>query len=250
MKRRRKRLEPGCMVTSSKIREFRIAGHSLALELVTEGWIIRRIRNCGHYHQIVLERGEDMKEVDPRRAPRLANEVPPFQQQLDRVILDLGGRNRLIEIREELMELSGAKGALYQDSLGVDSCLKEGFIGLFQNLKRKFDRLGAFADRYEATADAVARETELTRVNPETLYDTVRDIAVYSIHFMRWVRMFVVDGREADGPVPSSILRRQQSELAAFLAERYPGIIEAHPDKAPIQIAMLVLDDHEPGELL
>lgn len=113
--------------------------------------------------------------------PKGPQDLPPQEALLDEV---------LGQVREELLALTQAKGILYQDDAGVDSCFKRGLPGLYHNLARKWDRIDAVGRRlgFTGEAPALTEEAALDGGDPETLYKTVRDLAVYCIHTMRWLQ--------------------------------------------------------------
>lgn len=129
--------------------------------------------------------------INPGWAPKVADDVPAFELELDAMLMNLASRETLNEIRSELLSLSDVKGQAYQGADGIDSCLKRAFGGLYHNLARKFDRITAVGARFglDRENDIAAQEAAVEGWGkPETLYVTVRDMAVYCVHMMRWLR--------------------------------------------------------------
>lgn len=82
----------------------------------------------------------------------------------------------------ELVVLVHAKEQVYGDST-----FRRGAAGLFHNCARKWDRLDRLMQLPEAErARVIAEEAQRDGVQPETLYITVRDLAVYAIQWLRW----------------------------------------------------------------
>jgi len=121
--------------------------------------------------------------------PASHSDLVSFESELD-VVCDV--------LKKELLELAHVKGTLYQDETGVDSCLKRGFAGLYHNLARKWDRIEAVGIRlgFDRAEAVIASEAALDVADPETLYTTVRDLAVYTIHTLRWLRSGIARKRE------------------------------------------------------
>lgn len=120
-------------------------------------------------------------DVRPGWVPQTQADLPAFEQALDEA---------LAQVRAEVLQLAQAKGVVYQDTAGVDSCFRRGLPGLFHNLARKFDRLETVAERlgFSRAPQAIAAEAAADHERePETLYRTVRDLVVYGLHTMRWV---------------------------------------------------------------
>ena len=87
-------------------------------------------------------------------------------ETLNRVMFVLSSRGQLTKLREEVLALNTAKAAVYQDARGIDSCLRRGWAGLFQNLARKWDRIVTVSHAAEA-ARLVQREAEQDRAEPD-----------------------------------------------------------------------------------
>src|SRR5260221_5859370 len=67
---------------------------------------------------------ESGPEIDPLWVPIRVEEMPEFAQTLDYILMRFASRDSLNQIRNEILELTSAKGDLYQDQNRIDSCLK------------------------------------------------------------------------------------------------------------------------------
>lgn len=168
--------------------ETRFATPATLDALIAQGFAVHSVRQGGSgWEQYLMYRATDKEgnivtDIDVTWAPKTEGDVTQFTDELAQVYE---------QIFDELSKMNDVKGALYQDAAGVDSCLKRGFGGVFQNIARKFDRLQAVAERHGVTATtnaAVEAEAAQDKGDPETLYVTMKDMAVYCIHAMRFLK--------------------------------------------------------------
>jgi len=135
--------------------------------------------------------------VNPAWAPETQADLGrTFMTVLDEIMERAWSNAERAKLWEEMMQLASAKGAVYQDAQGVDSCFRRGLFGLFHNLARKWDRIETVGVRLGVSGgntvaeSAVRAEAFADGERPEdaeTLYKTVRDLAVYCIHTLRWL---------------------------------------------------------------
>lgn len=108
-----------------------------------------------------------------------------------RLLIHIQQRGTLNQLRDELLILYEAKGKAYMDERGVDSCYKRAWAGIFENMMRKVDRLETISRRFglgEAADDAAQSELRAEGVGEiETVYVTLRDLAIYAVLAMRYV---------------------------------------------------------------
>src|SRR5512139_1800840 len=129
--------------------------------------------------------------LDPHWVPKSGDDMEEMGLIVSRLLMDLGSRSTLGRLREELLGLYTAKGRAYTDERGVDSCYKRAWGALYENLMRKVDRIETISRRFglgEAADEAAQEELRAEGVGEmETIYVTLRDLAIYALLAMRYV---------------------------------------------------------------
>lgn len=122
--------------------------------------------------------------------PTTGKELPEFERVVDEVIMYMQTPAAAVKLRTELLELYNAKAVFYRDSKGVDSCLKRGLHGLFHNIMRKVDRIENIGIELGISGGTEAARVEAKQDNsaPETFYVTARDLGMYVMHLLVWLR--------------------------------------------------------------
>lgn len=144
--------------------------------------------------------------LDPHWVPKSGEDMETMRTMVVRLLIDLQQRTTLNHLREELLGLYTAKGHAYTDERGVDSCYKRAWAGIFENMMRKVDRLETISRRFglgEAADEAAQSELRAEGVGEiETVYVTLRDLAIYAVLAMRYVvaqKALLARGPKEDG---------------------------------------------------
>lgn len=115
----------------------------------------------------VMQRILRKSEVEDNETEQNITDLPSFASILD-----------------ELSELVVAKQKVYGFST-----FKRGGDGLYHNCARKWDRIEIIR-KLKSRDKFIQDEANLDReTDPETLYKTIRDLAVYSIQWLRWMKI-------------------------------------------------------------
>lgn len=173
---------------------FIVAGEHSVWRGLRRGYVVVSARRwLGSFQRQYLMRRSDEMKLDPTWTPDNPEQLPTFAAELDAVMALLADPVERARMQRELLELVGAKSALYATESGIDSCLVRAWGGLHHNLMRKFDRIAAVGKRWGVDAaptelDHLLAQEAAKDGEAESLYATMRDMVAYGLHAMRYIK--------------------------------------------------------------